>query len=235
MTEDIYVVGNGKSLKDFDFEFLRDKTWIGMCLAYRHWEKINLYPTHYVCIDSVVLKHNLEDIKKLILENKCETFFLNATIINEWKEILNFKNVFYIQQFKRILEHPFRYLVDYCSGTSGVLYGYCLSPKKIHILGCDCDYVEFIPECKEIEKDNQKILQITKTPESNPNYYFDDYQREGDLYNIPRKDDVHKRSWFDLRNTMMLFNILTGHAVEVYDYSPNKEQDFFEKKSLSIL
>ena len=103
----------------------------------------------------------------------CETFFLNATIINEWKEILNFKNVFYIQQFQRILEHPFRYLVDYCSGTSGVLYGYCLSPKKIHILGCDCDYVEFIPECKEIEKDNYKKRNLIKAlrekfPEVNP-------------------------------------------------------------------
>ena len=230
--QDIYVLGNGASLKDFNFEFLRDKDWIGTCLAFRHWEKIDLYPTHYVCVDSVILKNNIEDIKKLIIEDKCKTFFLNATIIDDWKEILSYKNVFFIQQFGRCMTNPFRYMVDICSGTSAVLYAYCMSPKKIHILGCDCNYIECIPECEELE---DKTLKIIKTPENNPNYYFDDYQRKGDIYNKPRKDDVHKRSWFDLRNTMILYNVLTGTPVEVFDYSPTKEVEFFEKKSMSIL
>ncbi len=229
---DIYIVGNGKSIKDFDFEFLRDKEWIGMCLAYRHWETIDLYPSHFVCVDSVILKNNIEDIKKLIINQKCKTFFLCASIMDHWKEILNFKNVVFIQEFKLSQENPFRYLVDYCSGTSAVLYGYCMAANNIHILGCDCNYIEFIPECKELE---DGTLQITKTPETNPNYYFDSYQREGDIYNKPRKDRIHKWSWLDLRNIIVLYNILRQKQINIFDYSPSKEVDMFEKKSLDLL
>ena len=217
--KDIYIVGNGKSLKDFDFEFLRDKEWIGMCLAYRHWETIDLYPSHYVCVDSVILKNNIEDIKKLIIEKKCKTFLLCASIIDQWKEILNFKNVVFIQEFVLTNENPFRYLVDYCTGTSAVLYGYCLG-------------LENIPECKKLE---DGTLQITETPEINPNYYFDSYQREGDIYNKPNKDRVHKSSWHDLRNIIILYNILRQKQINMFDYSPSKEIQIFEKKSLDIL
>ena len=63
MTKEIYILGNGKSLKDFDFEFLKDKQTVGTCLAFRYWEKIDWYPNHYVCVDYNVLKSNIESIK----------------------------------------------------------------------------------------------------------------------------------------------------------------------------
>ena len=59
MSDNFYVVGNGKSLENFDFNFLKDKTWVGCCLGFRDWERTGIYPDHYVCVDSVVCNHCL--------------------------------------------------------------------------------------------------------------------------------------------------------------------------------
>jgi len=235
MTEDIYVVGNGKSLKDFDFEFLRDKTWIGMCLAYRHWEKINLYPTHYVCVDNVVCNHHRHKILDMIKTEKCKSFLLCASIYNTdiKEELMKYKNVYTIQELVMSPENPFRYLIDFCSGTSSVLYAYILSSNKINLLGMDCKYVEFLPEC--IENDDGSLT-ITEEIKDNPNYYFNEYQQVGDIYNKPNVEKVHKKSWWDLRNTIMLFNILRQSKIEVFNYNleNNTELDeYFVKEDIN--
>ena len=41
-------------------------------------------------------------------------------------------------------------------------------------------------------------LTIETTPENNPNYFFDDYQREGDKYNKPNGKTIHMKSWEEL-------------------------------------
>jgi len=66
----------------------------------------------------------------------------------------------------------------------------------VSILGMDNDYVEFLPECKKLE---DGTLEITETPKDNPNYFFNDYQRKGDIYNVPNGQTVHKTSWFESR------------------------------------
>ena len=64
---EIFVLGNGASLKNFDLKSLgTDRITIGCCLAYREWERIDWYPTFYVNVDNVVLKHQEKDIRKLI-------------------------------------------------------------------------------------------------------------------------------------------------------------------------
>ena len=78
--------------------------------------------------------------------------------------------------------NPFRYLVDYCTGTCASLYAYVLGFQKLHLLGMDCQYVEFLPECIKL-KDG--TLKINETPKDNPNYYFNEYQQKGDIYNPP--------------------------------------------------
>ena len=74
----IYVVGNGSSLKDFDFNFLKNKEWIGCTLGFRHWEELGFYPTHYVNVDLVVCEYQLEKIKDMIINKKCKTFLLTS-------------------------------------------------------------------------------------------------------------------------------------------------------------
>ena len=233
MTKNIYVVGNGRSLKDFDFNFLKDKEWIGMCLAFRHWEEINMYPTHYVCIDHVVCNKHHKKIKDMIINNKCKTFLLTIQILDKIPEIKEFSNVYFLEFFQGTPKNPFRNLIDWCSGTSAVTYAYILKADKIHMLGMDCNYVEFIPECVQ-QKDG--TLKIVKTPETNPNYYFDSYQRKGDIYNKPNTERVHKESWFDLRNIIILFNVLRQKEVRIFHYNTsNALNEYFEKIELSQL
>ena len=91
----IYVLGNGSSLKGFDFSYLKDKEWIGTCVAFRYWEEIVMYPTHYVCVDNAVCKKHLNSIKNMIINKKCDTFLLCASIIQEWPDIQQYKEVMY--------------------------------------------------------------------------------------------------------------------------------------------
>lgn len=232
-TKEIYVVGNGKSLKGFDFNFLKDKQWIGCCLAFRDWERTGIYPTHYVNVDNVVIKSNLEAIKDMIINKKCETFLFDMCIIDLWKDVINYTNVNYIQQFKMSPYNPFRNLIDYCSGSVATTLGYCLNTNMIHLLGMDCNYEEFIPECIELKDGSLKII---KTPKENPNYYFDDYQRVGDIYNKPNTERVHKQSWYDVRNIFLLFNTLRNKEVKLYTYTDSDALDeYFERRSVSEL
>ena len=232
---EIFIVGNGPSLKNFDFNYLKDKTWIGMCAGFRHWEEIDMYPTHYCCIDSVVCNHHRYKILDMIENNKCKSFMICGSLFKSdiGEKLQSYKNVLCIQQYILSQQNPFRYLIDYCTGSTSVLYGYCLGAKKINILGCDCEYIEFIPECVELE---DKTLKIIKEPENNPNYYYNKYQQIGDIYNKPNTDKVHKSSWFDVRNIILLFNILRDLQVEVYNYNTtDKLDEYFQRKNLNEL
>ena len=229
----LYVVGNGKSLKDFDFNYLKDKDWIGCTLGFRHWEELGFYPKYYVNVDPVVSKYHLDTLKDMIINKKCELFLLDANIINEWKDIQKYNNVIYIQQMKQQKQNPFRNLIDWCSGSSAVCLGYGLGYNNINLLGMDCKYEEFIPECVQL---NDGSLKIIETPTDNPNYYFPSYQRKGDLYQKPNTERVHKQSWFDMRNIFILFNTLMQRNVNVINYNSNDTLDeYFERKDISEL
>lgn len=232
-SKDIYVVGNGKSLKDFDFNYLKDKEWVGCTLGFRHWDELGFYPKYYVNVDPVVSKYHLDKLKDMIINKRCELFLLDANIIKEWKDVQKYPHVVYIQQFKQQKQNPFRNLIDWCSGTSAVCLAYCLGYDNINLLGMDCNYIEFIPECVEL---NDGSLKIIKTPTDNPNYYFPSYQRKGDLYQKPNTERVHKQSWYDVRNIFLLFNTLMQKNIGIVNYNCNDTLDcFFERKSVEDL
>lgn len=90
-----------KSLKNFDFTILDGET-IGTCLAYRYWYKVNWFPDHYCCVDNVVVKKNVNDIKKLIIEKRCKTFLLSNSIKEVWGDIINYNYTIILDNyFKR--------------------------------------------------------------------------------------------------------------------------------------
>ena len=68
---DCLVLGNGKSLQGFNFKMLEKKKidWVGCCLAFRYWNKVNVHPTIYVNVDRVVCEKNLE-VKEYIQQKK---------------------------------------------------------------------------------------------------------------------------------------------------------------------
>ena len=167
--KEAFIVGNGESIKDFNYDFFKDKKTVGTGKLKNDW-----YPDFYVCVNLETLKSNLESIKNMIINKKCEVFLLNAEIIQEWEDILQYSNVMFIQQLRLLENNPFRYLVDWCSGSCGVLFAY--------ILG------------------------------------------------------FHKKSWEDLRNVLVMYNVLTQEGVELWNYNSNKNLDHcFKKKDIKEL
>ena len=77
------------------------------------------------------------------------------------------------------------------SGANAVQCGILMGYKKIVLLGCDCNYTEKIKGVKMV---NQRLV-VDKTPEKNPNYWFDSYQQKGDIFNVPKAELYQMNSW----------------------------------------
>ena len=110
-----------------------------------------------------------------------------------------------------------------------ICYGICMGANIINLLGMDCNYIEFIPEC---EKQPNGTLKIIKQPINNPNYYYPAYQRVGDLYNVPNTDRIHKKSWKDLNNLSKRIN--NNVVIKNYNTS-DKLDDIFNRFNLKDL
>jgi hypothetical protein len=229
---EIFVFGNGRSLKDFDFKKLGpDIITIGCCLAYRHWEEIGWFPTFYVNVDNVVLKHHEKAIRNMIIDKKCKGFLLSRSVVDDWDNfnIKDHETVFFLEDLRCNPFSLFKNLFNFCSGSVAALFG-CDIGSKVHLLGFDCDYVELIPEC--IEKEDGTLI-ITETPDSNPNYFIDNYQQIGDQYNRPNGVTIHKKSWKELKLILNFTETLFEVKIPVINYN-NKESisEFFETKPL---
>ena len=95
--------------------------------------------------------------------------------------------------------------------------------KRIYLIGCDLNYIEQIKESnKKINNKNQEFLQMEKTPEKNPNYWFDDYQQKGDIYNIPNGKEMHLPGWEAIKKYTDFYNI------EIFNCSDISEIPYFK-------
>ncbi len=193
-SETVFVLGNGPSLKGFDFASLDGFDTIGMNAAYRHWDRTGWYPSIYACMDTVVIKSHAKQIERLVRErraNGIRLFFLRKDIIELCPGLAKEPNVMFFEDLRSASD-----LLDtdmITTGSLSALFGGFLGYKRVAVLGVDCDYVEKLPEA---ESGDGHQLVINVTPASNPNYFFDDYQQQGDAYNIPNvHPGFHTRSW----------------------------------------
>ncbi|MDA9263412.1 hypothetical protein N9P71_01005 [Saprospiraceae bacterium] len=185
------VLGNGPSLKGFDFDKLNGHDTIGMNAAYRYWDKINWYPTYYICLDTVVVKSHHEEIKRLVdnSENLGIKKFFVRKILFELQPDLEFNpKVVTYEQMKS--ENPLAFdCIHVTTGSFAARFAIYEGYKSIIMLGIDETYINFIKESKLKEK---ITLEITDDPIENPNYFFSDYQQKGDLYQIANHSKVYK-------------------------------------------
>ena len=226
------VIGNGATLKGFDFKKITEET-IGMTMAIRHWYDIGWFPTYYVNVDHVVLKHHHKLIKKMIDEDKCEKgYLLSKSILQVEPDLQKNDKVIFLEDLRIQRGNPFQYLVDWCSGSVAVMFAVILGYNDLQLIGIDCQYTEILPETEIL---NNGSLRITKTPESNPNYFIDDYQQEGDLYNKPRVEDVHRRSWEHLVFIVTGFVHMNRFPMMIYAFTKEGVEGltkFFPKKNI---
>lgn len=188
----VIVMGNGPSLRDVDFDMLNDFDTYGLNSAYRAYERMNWYPKYFGCFDYVVTNCHRESFKNLVETSPIERFFF----LEQLHESPRVQKVWLMPYGKSDKlpqdEADFYYFNDGgSSGANASQTTICMGYEKIILVGVDCSYVEFLPETEH----KGTNLRIGKTPEKNPNYWFDDYQQEGDEYNIPRGADFHAPTW----------------------------------------
>ena len=202
MNKEVCIFGNGASLRDFDFKSIDRNKYdiVGCCLAFRYWNQIDFFPDIYVNVDKVVCKN--PEVIEFIKQKKCQYYILSNSIKEVWQDYPKDGSIFFIEELLMYPCSSFKYVRNWCSGSAAVIASLDRY-RKLHLFGFDCDYVEFIPECIE-EEDG--TLTIERTPENNPNYFFDDYQREGDKYNKPNGKTIHMKSWEELSYIIEFIN-----------------------------
>jgi len=200
---EIFVLGNGPSLRGFDFDRLKCYDSLGMNAAYRFWDISGFYPTYYACFDTVVQDSHHIEIRRLIRErekNGIKRFFLRENILEKYPELAEESSVFILEDLQRTVGWFSRDKIT--TGSFSVLVGLYLGYRRIYLLGIDLNYVEKLPEARV----DGRALEIDRSPETNPNYFFDSYQIKGDRYNPPnRHPDMHLRSWRQLKEFLDSF------------------------------
>lgn len=192
------VLGNGRSLKGFDFKSIpKNIDTIGCGLAFRYWQEINWYPHIYVNVDTIVCEQN-KSILEFIKQKKCKLYIISKSITNIWHDYPQDGSIMFFEDIKKAPNLSISKINHWGSGNIAVYIALDIC-DNVYIAGFDCDYVEMIPECKQL--DNGTLI-IDKTPDYNPNYFFDSYQRKGDIYNVPNGKAVHLNSWIELSNNL---------------------------------
>lgn len=189
----LFVLGNGPSLRGFDFKQFGDAHTIGMNAAYRFWDEIGWYPTYYACLDTVLgLSHQVE-IERLVQKASgygMRGFLLRNNLIEKSVVLSNSDLVFNYDQIRENSQlMGGRHIT---TGSHACRFGVYLGYSRIYLLGIDCNYVERVTgsdavEAREEEHSNCALGMI-ETPNFNPNYFFNTYQQKGDRYNVPNSN-----------------------------------------------
>ena len=236
----LYILGNGPSLKSIDFGYLKDKNTFALNSSYKKFAELDFYPTYFGCFDPKLIECHYERFVDLMnnQNNKIEKFFF-------LNENCSGKRPFTSSQesnpkYQKIILIPpreeyytpstfERFYKMNNSGATAALIGILLGYKNIILLGCDGNYVEIIPEAEVIDSIN-KTLKIYKTPEKNPNYWFDNYQEEGEIYSLPDGNSCHMKGWKLLEQASKYHNveIINGNFESAIEYF-KKEKIFYGK------
>jgi hypothetical protein len=187
-TYTIDILGNSNTLKNYNFK--NNNIKIGMNVAFRFWEKNNVYPNIYVSLDKVVTKYHANSIHNLILNSPIEIFILDDSYFENYPDDIFLDKVYN----NSMLEKTF-YLINKYHITTGLFSVRCaliMGFKYLNIYGMEGNYINFIEESEKLKVNNKTILRIKNVVEKNPNYFFDYYQQIGDLYNIPNNDKEYK-------------------------------------------
>lgn len=194
-TETLVILGNGPSLRGFDFERLRPYDCIGMNAAYRYWDEIEWYPRFYICLDKVVKSSHLVQIQRLIRErdsNGIEFFLLRQNLIDDIDEDCTISPS--VISFDRLITEILMLNTEpITTGSHAALFGYLLGYQRIVLLGIDCNYDEIIDGANGHEG---TVLEVDESPKKNPNNFIANYQVAEDRCNISNPSTtLHIDAW----------------------------------------
>lgn len=191
----LIIMGNGPSLNNLislDLHKVSKKyDTIGLNSAYKYFSKINWFPTYYGSFDSKVTPCQSKNIIEYIRNSNGKTQKY-LTI----KQFLpkQFLNIYFIdaRNSHRHFNPNWWYsnTGDSCSGHNALKFALQEGYKEIYLIGVDANYIDYIDGAGS----NGNGLIINKKPINNPNYFHNDYQEVGDVYNVPHAG-CHINSW----------------------------------------
>ena len=238
----LVVIGNGPSLRGFDFNKFREVKTLGMNAAYRYWDKINWYPNYYSCLDKELIATHHQQIYQLLKEKKVERIFVTGDFLQFYPDAAYDPRIDFFDSFNK---HWYKqrgakygiedktdssaFLTEYptkvTTGSYALRYGIHLGYKKILLLGIDCRYVEVVSG-SEIVGELKMVMK--NTPKSNPNYFFDDYQKAGDSFQIPNPEvhggNLHLQAFEAIAHDMQVY------VPNVKIINCNKQSELYVKK-----
>lgn len=218
--ETAIIICNGPSLRDFDFRSLPKVATFGMNAAYRHWDRIGWYPTHFACLDEVVGLHHASAIGDMIARGGRDApshFLLRENVIRHLGDRITGSNVKCYDELADTVLQLGRQPVT--TGSHTLIWALTLGYRSLFLLGADSNYVEVVEGADFIE---ETVLEIAREAE-NPNYFFDDYQQLGDRYNLPNiGGETHLRSW------RMAAGVAAEVDAQVYNLSKVSRSDAFD-------
>ncbi len=120
------IFGNGRSLKGYDFKSIDKENyyWVGTTLAFRHWNDIDCHPDMYVNVDKVVCKN--PEVVQYVKDRKCAVYILSETIV-EVLECEHRNDIMFIEDLMKSGKGFFKYVNNYCSGSSALITLFRLS------------------------------------------------------------------------------------------------------------
>ena len=156
MKDDIYIVGGGSSLRDFDFTKLKDKTCMTINYSIVNVPNCKYFVTmDYTFIDFISEKTKTVLTREKFVALPCEKYFVVATN-NKYIENKNGQYIdnrcgykYDLSGIDKVIEsnkeygigHEYQDFVHGCnSGFCGVQLAILLGYKNIHLLGFDLNF-----------------------------------------------------------------------------------------------
>lgn len=181
------IVCNGPSLRGFDFACkLKGYVSFGMNLAYRYWDVVGWYPDYYSCLDRVVGMAHLEDIERLVYNASgygIKGFLLRHNVVVALR--LQYNEL--VQDFDVLVAEDASFFRGYWANTGSLSAAWAAMKgyRRLVLLGADASYIKYVEGAVHM---SELVLKVQTQPTSNPNYFFDDYQRKGDIYHVPMRE-----------------------------------------------
>ena len=179
--ETIYIIGNGPSLKDINFDWFSDKITLASNKIFLSYDNTSWRPSYYFVEDDLVIKQNIAEIKKLDPSN----MFLASACLAETKRIPK-ATYFILKQ-----NHFYPNLPNFSNNISrSVFWGSSVTysqlqfaaymgASKVVMLGIDFSF--HIPKKS---KDSSKEIMS----EGEVNHFHKNYRKPGEKWNVPNLD-----------------------------------------------